>query len=207
MTLLETIIDSKSTRLSFVFPGLIPGHTYCFMVGSLRNDGSGTLSGPSDPIEVLQNAMDRPLVEQDTDTTIAVRWDTPNEINGYEIMSYDVMAVDQHTQIDYVCNTKSANTRFIFKKLTPGHFYRFMGKPLYNRILVENNLLADTKSAPYSGPSEAIQVPPPAPVVDYDTSTTVDVSWLGLPDRGIETVSYDVKAIEWGTYNQSVYTV
>ena len=155
MTTQEIILDIKSTRPNFIFTGLFPGHTYCFMVGTLRNDGSGTLSGASEPIEVQQNAMERPLVEQDTDTTIAVEWEAPAKINGYEIMSYDVMAVDQHTQTDYVCNTKSANTHFIFQKLTPGHFYRFMVKPLYNRI-INDAMLADTKSAPYSGPSDAI---------------------------------------------------
>ena len=53
---------------------------------------------------------------------------------GYQIFSYDVMAIDQFTKTEYVCETGSVNTHFIFPSLTPGHFYRFMFKPIYKRI-------------------------------------------------------------------------
>ena len=53
----EIIIDIKSTDPTFIMTDLTPGHAYFFMVGSLREDGSGTLSGPSETIEILQNPV------------------------------------------------------------------------------------------------------------------------------------------------------
>jgi len=47
-------------------------------------------------------------------------------------------------------------------------------------------------------------VPPPAPIVEFDTPTSIDVSWAGRPDEGIQTYSYDIKAIDWSTEEEFI---
>ena len=47
-------------------------------------------------------------------------------------------------------------------------------------------------------------MPPPAPIVEFDTPTSIDVSWAGRPDEGIQTYSYDIKAIDWSTEEEFI---
>ena len=61
-------------------------------------------------------------------------------------------------------------------------------KPLRSRRPLAGGKLSlqyESKAGPYSELSEAIQVPPPAPVVENETPTSIDVSWAGRPDEGL----------------------
>ena len=79
--------------------------------------------------------MSPPKAEHNNESSLLVSWKEPDEVEGFEIVSYDIVAVDYSNKMEQIMtNTKSANPHFVFPGLKSGHFYRFKVKPLRNRI-------------------------------------------------------------------------